>query len=403
VAAADGPGPGRGGLPGAAPGAGAGRGGGGPGAAAARGRAARALDALLAACFLAGLALPVADGVLGLEAAPALLENRALAAAPRAPTSRRRLEAFPRAFEAYWNDHFGFRRTLIRWANGAALALGASERVVVGRAGWLFLRDDGELAYYRAREPLAPAALARWQYALEHRRDWLAARGSRYLFAVAPNKSTVYAEFMPPGLRRPGAPSRLDQLLAQLRQGGSTVAVLDLREPVLAAKAREPVFPRTDTHWNAPGAHAAAAAILARVGAWLPGVAPLPREAYAARLTPGPGGDLAYLLGLADRLPEAALDLVPPRPLLARPVLREGGTDPAHWQRLVLETPDRTRPRALVLHDSFVVGLMPYLSEPFSRVVYSWGSDLDLALAERERPDVVIEVRVERHLMLRPP
>jgi hypothetical protein len=364
----------------------------------------RWIDAGLACVVLALLALPAVDFGFGLERPPVLVENRLLAFAPGVPASRRALEAFPRQFEAYWNDHFGFRRTLIRYHNLGKLALGVSPSasVVPGRDGWLFLKNDGELDYYRGVPPFSPAELARWHHALEHRRDWLAARGSRYLFVVAPNKSSIYAERMPRGWRRPGAVSRLDQLLGYLR-GRSTVEVLDLREPLIAAKARERVYSVTDTHWNGLGAHAAYAAILGRLARWYPTVAPRPRADFEARAVVTSGGDLAAGLGLGDRYPEVVLDLVPRFPLAAREVHRVDVPDGRAWAVRTVETPRRDQPRALFLHDSFGAVLTTLLSEHFSRTVLQWDTNLDLGLADRERPDVVVEERVERYLMLPPP
>ncbi len=44
------------------------------------------------------------------------------------------------------------------------------------------------------------------------------------------------------------------------------------------------------------------------------------------------------------------------------------------------------------------IPLIPLLSENFSRVVYVSSRQLDRALIEREKPDVVIEELVERSL-----
>ena len=55
-------------------------------------------------------------------------------------------------------------------------------------------------------------------------------------------------------------------------------------------------------------------------------------------------------------------------------------------------------PRAVVLRDSMAIPLIPLLSENFSRVVYVSSRQLDRALIEREKPDVVIEELVERSL-----
>jgi len=48
--------------------------------------------------------------------------------------------------------------------------------------------------------------------------------------------------------------------------------------------------------------------------------------------------------------------------------------------------------------DSMAIPLIPLLSENFSRVVYATTRQLDRALIEREKPDIVIEELVERSL-----
>src|SRR6185503_13460476 len=59
--------------------------------------------------------------------------------------------------------------------------------------------------------------------------------------------------------------------------------------------------------------------------------------------------------------------------------------------------PRRLR-RAVVFRDSFASRLVPFLSEHFSRAVYVWQNDFDANLVEQERPDVVIQEIVGRHL-----
>ena len=69
-----------------------------------------------------------------------------------------------------------------------------------------------------------------------------------------------------------------------------------------------------------------------------------------------------------------------------------------YGSRLVREIPDPALPSAVVLHDSFVPSeLEPLLSEHFRRVVYLWLNDFDIWTIARERPDLVIEEKVERY------
>ena len=58
-------------------------------------------------------------------------------------------------------------------------------------------------------------------------------------------------------------------------------------------------------------------------------------------------------------------------------------------------------PHVVMYRDSMAIPLIPLLSENFSRIVYVSAPPLDPALVLREKPDVVIEQRVERSLLAR--
>jgi alginate O-acetyltransferase complex protein AlgJ len=259
----------------------------------------RLADRALIAVFLCAITLPLIGMVAGLDAKHTLEENRWLASPPEVRWSWGSLAQFPARAEAYFNDHFGFRTRLIQWLNYAKVAgLGVSPtpRVILGENGWLYY-GAVELPYYRALTPLTEAELRSWQALLEDRRDWLAARGIKYLVVFAPNKSTIYPENMPRAYNRLDRLSRLDQLIAHLRSH-TTLSVVDLRPALLEAKRREQVYYRTDTHWNNRGAYVGYAAIMESLSRWYPGLKPLPRSAFPDSHRKEPGRDLALLLNL---------------------------------------------------------------------------------------------------------
>jgi hypothetical protein len=95
---------------------------------------------------------------------------------------------------------------------------------------------------------------------------------------------------------------------------------------------------------------------------------------------------------------ELDLRLVPKRPRRAR-VIEPAGARPTDEEgRLVTEIDDPSLPRAVIFRDSFTSRLVPFLSEHFSRAVYLWQNDFDAAVVTEERPDVVIQEIVGRHL-----
>jgi alginate O-acetyltransferase complex protein AlgJ len=356
-------------------------------------------DLSLAAIFLAVVLLPPLVMLDGSEPATTLTEKRAPVELPSLTFDVDGLRTFPRSFEAYWNDAFAFRPTLVRSYNALALWLGVSPsaKVVIGKAGWLFVGDDYHgVESYRATRPFTPEQLELWRRALEAQQAWLAERGIHHLFVVAPDKSTIYPEYMPAALNRVGHATRLEQLLAYLNQR-SDITVVDLRGALLAAKAHDRVYERTDSHWNDLGAWVADREISKRIGLWFPQVKPLPLSSFELRrLTRA--NDLALLLSLGDLLPADRLTFVPRVPRRARWHRPEGSAPSGYGSMLISEIDDSDLPRAVMFHDSFGEVLRPFFSEHFARVLYSWNV-FDPMLIEQETPTVVVHEIVERVLM----
>jgi len=385
----------------------------------------RGYASVLLTLFAVGLALPLLDWALRLDRAAELAENRVSAPAPHRPKSWAELKQLPKAVEAYWNDAFGFRRRLIRWHALARyhLRVSPSSEVTVGRDGWLFYAGDTAADQHRGLRKLSPDDLAAWRYHLEARRDWLAARGAHLLFVIAPDKQSLYPEQLPQRFRS-SAPAPADQLIDYLK-ARSTVDVLDLRPALREAKAEGPVYCRTDTHWNDHGTYVVYRAIMQRLARWFPRVAARPPSDFSIRQTGPWSGDLAALLGLGGVLFERDTQLAP-RTAIASRTLSADGPEPEtsmHFARMQVSDAAPGAPRAVVFHDSFfmtpeerrlgqpprtwsaprsTLQLVSLLAEPFARSAFTWQRRFDAKLVEHEQPDVVIEERVERLLILGP-
>jgi hypothetical protein len=70
--------------------------------------------------------------------------------------------------------------------------------------------------------------------------------------------------------------------------------------------------------------------------------------------------------------------------------------------RVVTEGPAGA-PRAVVFRDSFGSAMIPFLAEHFSRAVYLWQNNFDPQVVIDERPAVVIQEWVGRHLYTQAP
>ena len=188
--------------------------------------ASRTGDRTLIAVFLIMICLPLAGLVVGLDRAFVLDENRNLAKWPELKLDRAALGALSNRFEAYFNDHFGFRKRLIYWlavAKVRGLGVSSTSMVTLGSSGWLYFASESAVSSYRAVRPFSSLELEQFRCLLEARRDWLAARGIHYLMIIPPNKDTIYPEFVPRSANKVHTRSRSRSgLLDYMKERSST-------------------------------------------------------------------------------------------------------------------------------------------------------------------------------------
>ncbi len=359
--------------------------------------------------FVCVLWLPLLALCFDWDKTEPLFENRKLAEKPALQFDAPGIRAFPKAFEAYFNDHLGFRNALIRcqdWIKFRYLGVAGNPKVLLGKEDWLYLAGDS-LTYKLAASPLTDEQLARWKEWLESRREWLAKRNIRFLVVVAPTKSSVYPEHLPDWVRKANPQTRWEQLREYLAQR-SDVPVLDLTETLLQEKKQHQVFFQTDSHWNGIGAFAGAQTILSTLQR--EGV--LPAQAGPRYLLDRSGthkGDLAKMLGIENHIVESSPLMVPEdRGAYDFRQKPEGiiTWDPDRKDHLpfAIENGTVKGPNAVFFHDSFGDGLTEYLAVGFKRIVFvHTGRGFDTTLIEHEKPDVVVWQMVERYLQLRVP
>jgi alginate O-acetyltransferase complex protein AlgJ len=360
--------------------------------------------------FLVLLCLPSLLLILSPKKDVAVSEKRKLAAFPEISFKAQSIRDFPAAFETYFNDHFGGRQTLIRWHHYIkAMWLKSSpvKKVMMGKDGWLFYTENKMLESFRGANPFTGPELMAYKRALEKRQNVLARQGIRYLFVIAPNKQSIYPEYLPDRITRVGRQSRLDQLLGFLNQY-STVEFLDLREPLRSRKKDGLLYLTKDTHWNQQGAFIAYQDIIKRLNRWFPALKPLSDEDVQVEVKISVRGDLAGMLSLRDELPENA-PFVGVKKKMAGPdneinkyLKAFDGRYSIKYHRPFARRNEKGTHRVVVFRDSFFTDIIPFLSESFGQAVYFYepfNYDLFFQLALKKfKPDVVIEEIIARNL-----
>jgi alginate O-acetyltransferase complex protein AlgJ len=359
----------------------------------------RLLNAALAAGFLLVIGLPLAANIVGRDGGDQEAENRDLAKFPKFEGTWDSVVSWPNGLDAWFQDHFGFRSTLVRWYGESryyGLQVSPSAQVVRGNEGWLYYADDAGLDDYTNENPLPPGEIENWRQAILRARDWCRAHGIAYVFTIPPDKPVIYPEYYDNTVLQLSPVSRADQVFTSTLDTG---VVIDVRQSLLAGKSRERLFHKTDTHWNDRGAFLAYQQIIDAVHRQLPAVPPArDRSLFNVTSRMLSGRDLAAIIGLKRVMSEEDLLLVPKTPHAYVVVEPRGSYATAGEGRIVTEIPGSSLPRAVIFRDSFTSSLAPYLSEHFSRAVYLWQNNFDVDDVLKERADVVIEEIVGRHL-----
>jgi len=340
---------------------------------------------------------PVQDETSGLE-------QRRLAPKPAFNFEWKTIRAFPKSYEAYFDDHFFFRNALIR-LYGKYQALfplreSPSPSVVIGKDGWLFYADENVIDDYRQENLFGPQELETIKRHLEQRKRWLEEQGIRFVVTVAPNTHSIYPEHLPDPVRGiivPGR-TRLDQVIQYLKEH-SDIEIVDNREALLQAKTVRRTYMKTDTHWNAFGAWVGYRELMNRLSADFPALQPRRLDEFAISSVQVNGGDLARMMGMGESLYEEDIVLTPKFETYARNAAerKDPGGEPGK-ETVIKETGNGELPRAVMFRDSFANALIPYLSEHFSRIVYIWDHRFHPEIVREEKPDVVIHEIVERYL-----
>jgi alginate O-acetyltransferase complex protein AlgJ len=366
----------------------------------------RKTNCVLIAFFFTLLWLPTLDKCFNLDHSRPPGENRLPAPFPKMESlNLTNAQKYTVGLEAYFNDHFGFRKKLIRffqnWKHGLFRDEGVY-KVVTGRNHWLFSGEMQMVDHFLGTEKFTPEQLRSWRKLLEKRRDWLAERGIKYLFIVAPDKQSIYPEELPGWLINAAPTNRetkLDQFLNYMK-ANSTVPILDLRPPLICAKKIAPLYLQNDTHWNLLGGFIAAHELVKTLAQQSPGLTPLDLDDFQWTNTDVTvAGDLARMTG-SEAVEKNYFKL---EPKSGMPALRTYSDTNifSNWdcrtKAIVTENPMASE-TLVVFHDSFGIAWWKILGYSFKQVVFvADRREFNPSIITKVKPFLVVNEFLERY------
>ena len=209
------------------------------------------LKIIFTVVFFAMSLLPAAAYLLGADTGNS--ENNEPAHPPRLFAKDGLNEDFDSDFEKYFSENFGFRQQLVTGLTAFdyyVLGTSAVDKVTAGRGNWLFLTetlddfDGSESCSERTVYRIAETARLMDRYAQS--------KGSRFVFFCAPDKASVYPEYLPMHVKACKA-TNLDRLSQELK---AEAFYIDVKKLFLELRSKNDTqyYYKFDSHWNNAGA-----------------------------------------------------------------------------------------------------------------------------------------------------
>lgn len=196
----------------------------------------------------------------------------------------------------------------------------ASGSIIRGRTGALFEESYIE-AHCGLRLKVDVASLPEYARRLRRVQDAFAARGQRFVYVLAPIKTTWFPDKVPPGY--PCDPSRRDSVYPAARKALTEAGVrwVDGRAALEAERGKlgYEFFPRNGIHWNQLGVAVAARAFVVELNRQGLSTRPLAWDVSEAPDETGLDRDLSSLLNLRRQPKGWKAPAVTPRPPPAGP------------------------------------------------------------------------------------
>lgn len=267
-------------------------------------------------------------------------------------------------------------------------------KVLIGKNDWLFLQNDTNrvVEQNNGTLKLTEFELRKWLRTLEARFAILRHRGIKYYFLIAPNKESIYPEYLPDDYIMSEA-----RLVYQLINACKPMH-LPLYFPVdilKLYKAEYQLYPTGNTHWNGIGGFIAYEYLMNIIK----------KDLNIPILT---WEDIGFVDEETSQ--DLGNKLNPPRTsIFSWGKVKQPRAQIIYDNQLINSgkiqialNKNTSLPTAVVFHDSFIEFLLPFLMESFSKIYLFHTPCMDFELLNQIKPDIVISEMVERFL-IQPP
>ena len=296
-------------------------------------------------------------------------------------------------------DEYRWRETLVTLYMRYKYTAGdrVFPNAVIGREGWFFFTGDTGIHGYQKTYPLNFSNVKKMNALLAQIGEAAEKNGGTFLVMVAPDKSTIYHQYMPVQIPVIGEESSADRYFENL-MGLDPSTVLDLRPALMSASGQSQVYYKTDSHWNCEGALIAYREVAFNLAEIDPRVYVYDRGDFEFLVSQDTVLDISKMMKL--EVMEGAVEAVPAFPVQS--VIETRQLLQADSSMKIVSNPGQDLPRLMIFHDSFYPTCFENFIHPTFGVTMSVPyQDVKLpellGLIETEKPDFVVVEFIERN------
>jgi len=311
------------------------------------------------------------------------------------------IERFTVDFDKFHEKKFGGKNELIELHNYIQHSLLKSSplpnSVVLGKDEWLFLGNKYNNVLYKniGLETFSSNDLETIWGNIQQRKEYLNHREIKYYLCTAPNKRTVYNDYLPSHFQNKGT-TQLEQLKIYLE--AKEFELIDLKDNFNQYDSLR-LFHKTNTHWNALGAFLGYKRLISSIQADFVNLQSFELNDFKIDTLIRQREDLTKII--KTDLEEEHIVLQPIEKFQSI-VLEKKLAVPMDYYGPHKNYENRYKGignlKVLVFRDSFSTEMIQFMKEYFGEIVFIWHHDFNKEIIENEKPDIVIHEIIERDI-----
>lgn len=154
----------------------------------------------------------------------------------------------------YFSENFGFRQEIVTAnsvMNEKLFFRSANEKVILGKDGWYYFNETKD--DYTGSSALSERGIYRLKKTLDLMNEYAEGNNITMVFFSAPNKNSIYPQFMPNNIRKSQQSSNLDRLNDIMADSEYYINMKSQIEKLAQDDTRY-CYLKNDSHWNNLGA-----------------------------------------------------------------------------------------------------------------------------------------------------